>query len=365
MRRWVIASIVVWAGPASACNALTDLDALGPGSASTAASTSSAGGAATGSGGAGGGCIGSDDDPENCGACGHDCLGAACTNGVCEYEELVDEQDTPSCIALDIGYVYWALGSSGDSPRSTLKSGGPIQTYARAGTLDAVTDCTVQGGFFYATDGHAVWRYPIPSGGGAPVIYGQMGLRGLAALPNSATVVATDSQLGTVLSCSGRCNNMPNVIASGQATPYQIAADATHVYWTNRGDGTVARHELAAPGTNTIATGQNGPGGIAVDATHVYWANQGGTIVKMEKGGGTPVELASGQSVAESVAVDETHVYWTAPGDGTVMRVAKSGGTPLALAKEQASPWDLAVDDTHVYWITQVAEFGTVRRVPK
>src|SRR5262245_42716600 len=29
-----------------------------------------------------------DNDPANCGSCGHDCLGASCTAGLCEPEEL-------------------------------------------------------------------------------------------------------------------------------------------------------------------------------------------------------------------------------------------------------------------------------------
>jgi hypothetical protein len=81
----------------------------------------------------------------------------------------------------------------------------------------------------------------------------------------------------------------------------------------------------------TLASGQSYPGGIAVDATSVYWSNGGsGTVMKVSTGGGTPTTLASGQSDPYRIAVDATFVYWTNQGtasnsytDGTVMTLPK------------------------------------------
>src|SRR5262245_36909397 len=52
-----------------------------------------------------------------------------------------------------------------------------------------------------------------------------------------------------------------------------VAADATHVYWTNYGDGTVRRMPLGGGASTLVATGQLRPAGIAVDRDFVYWAN--------------------------------------------------------------------------------------------
>jgi hypothetical protein len=72
----------------------------------------------------------------------------------------------------------------------------------------------------------------------------------------------------------------PEIVASGQSFPNGLAVDGTHVYWTNRGDGTInrlAKGQAGAP--TTFATGQLGPGPIVVDDTNVYWANEGASEV--------------------------------------------------------------------------------------
>lgn len=178
-------------------------------------------------------------------------------------------------------------------------------------------------------------------------------------------------------SCGGACveGRCLITLASGQRRPYSVAVDATHVYWTNQGDGTVMKCALTGCDDHptTLATGQNNPYGVAVDATHVYWVTYGGgTVMKCATRGcdDRPTTLASKQSIPRSIAVDGTHVYWTNGGsvavgavgafwtndhggpDGTVMKCALAGcGTsPSPLASGLRGPGGCAIDDTSIYW---------------
>lgn len=57
------------------------------------------------------------DDPNNCGACGHSCLGGACARGQCQPVVLAENQTlehdplVPDAIAVDATHVTWVTGS--------------------------------------------------------------------------------------------------------------------------------------------------------------------------------------------------------------------------------------------------------------
>jgi hypothetical protein len=109
------------------------------------------------------------------------------------------------------------------------------------------------------------------------------------------------------------------------------------------------------------------PYSVAVDATNVYWAAGigGGAIYTQKISSGPTVTLASNQFYPNSIAVDATSVYWCIGhgGTGSVMKVAKGGGTPIPLAVNQAYPTGVAVNSTRVFWVN--FGDGTIRSVPK
>jgi hypothetical protein len=103
----------------------------------------------------------------------------------------------------------------------------------------------------------------------------------LAADCTNVYYATNDGTVGKVPVAGGT----PTVLASGVGfAGEQIAVDAARVYFVGNSDGSVHAVPVDGGPVVTLATGQSGPGGIAVDATYVYWSNLGsGSVMKLAK----------------------------------------------------------------------------------
>ena len=65
-----------------------------------------------------GGCVDITSNGENCGTCGHSCLGATCSGGACVPVVLTN--GAPADLAVDEANVYWTDGTNGSVKRCPI-----------------------------------------------------------------------------------------------------------------------------------------------------------------------------------------------------------------------------------------------------
>jgi hypothetical protein len=181
---------------------------------------------------------------------------------------------------------------------------------------------------------------------------------------------------GAIMRCAvGGCNGNPTVLAANQAYAWGMISDANNLYYWVQAPSNFNGQYI----NNVMQLSKNGGAplqlavgndvfNLAVDATNVYWTNavtysgttQGlGSVVKCAIGGcgGTPTVLASGQSSPTTLAVTDGNAYWIGPNDATtrsVMRCPTSGcnNAPFAAATIEntvGNPYRFISDATHLY----------------
>jgi hypothetical protein len=270
------------------------------------------------------------DDADNCGRCGHSCVGGACKAGACQPSMLASNRLAPVDIAVQGSFVYWV-------EQGTAENAGTDGRLSRA-------DVTCKGGATCAKD----------------LVDAGSGFAGLAV--NTADVYVASGTLSTGQIQRFAFPSGPFArFASPELGARRIALDVGAAYWVNAGSspgaGTVRRKFL--DGTSdagvSIATGLDYPAALAVQNGRVYFSVRGqldtdGAIQACDVTGASPKTIASGQAQPRGVAVDTNFVYWVNRGDGTVRHASLTGGASAVLVPNGVSPNAVAVDADRIYW---------------
>jgi len=314
-------------------------------------------GAVGGSGGSS--CDGTIDfqtDPQNCGTCGHDCLGGACEQGACLPFVLSTEGTEPASVEVDASHVYWAAGSS---IFRVSKQGGASQRVAD--DLWNLSDIEVDGTtVFYVTDAdmEATDVGAVPTEGGSPTLLGKAeGPDGMAV--DEGYIYWASRYLGVYR--MPKAGGAAEQLDSTTSLAVRIAIDTTSVYWFLHdtgvhGDAIGLIKTPIGGGFGTALVEPTGyPIDVAADGQHVFlsWRPQYGgdpnVIAQVPVAGGSVVTLDTPSDYPGLLALDADNVYYTVA-DGTVRRVAKGGGSVEVLASGQGTPTSITVDDAAVYW---------------
>lgn len=265
------------------------------------------------------GCADTDADPANCGACGHACLGATCSQGMC-------------------------------APTTLGSFKGPAGV-AIAGTTAYVAENA--GGVIYrvATD---------TPGAPAKVFDTQQAPRGLA-IANGALYWPEQTKLRSVQIDGSADKDGPGV---GNSVP--IVVDGADVYFSN-GDATkISRVNLDLSSNSDISNESGVTYGIAVDATNIYWTvdgNSGAALIRMRarNGGPSPHTITDSETHPESIVVDGTTLYWTTADAIRTAQVPDGGASNLVGGELQ--PRSLASDGDWLYWLE--VDTGSLKAISK
>jgi hypothetical protein len=294
-------------------------------------------------------CVDLSSSPQNCGACGHDCLGGACVSHACQPVVLTSGQDLPTGIAVDETNVYWVNYFGGTVVTIPKGGGAPVilaekQDSPRAVAVDAT--------HVYWTNlfGGSVARI-LKTGGAVETLIGGLKEPSRLALDTSHVYWTEADSIGKIAKQGG----LPTYLAVGQQGPEGIAVDANNVYWASYQGKAVRMTSKLGGVAQTLATVDDLPRGLAIDAVSVFWTNSGlgngcgGGLATVPIGGGSLLELHQTKSCTFGVAVDSTYAYWVDT-SGKILRVLKQGGGQVELAVNQKEPFDITVDDHAIYW---------------
>jgi hypothetical protein len=294
--------------------------------------------AGTGAGSMGAGGKGVEGDPNNCGAPGHSCLGAACVDAMCVPEPVFDGFGGRVTLAADEKALY-AINPEGVVSSLTFEA--PRQ-HKVLGQACAEGRLVVEGDrVFVGCVGTQVKAFPKE--GGPVESFGQ---------PLVVTL-SFDVDRGVIYSTSwGSIHAEPLDGSAGWTltepvgSPFEMAAWGDHLYVADNefySNGYVS--SLPLDGSETPFYGFPFPGrflstsgdvlfGAGAGVAYNNYCGEGAknTVWVSEAPGTEARVLHSTESQIGRIVSDEQHVYWPERCDGSIRRVSREGGAPLRLA---------------------------------
>lgn len=299
----------------------------------------------------------------NCGACGHDCLGAACTAGVCQPTVIGDVQGflPPHGLAIGSSDVFF-YGPYDSLLGRFSKYGGPMQTYGNTGARP--TGVGVHGeSLYWSVDlwvGHTVGTRPIVGGdsefGGKGTFGSTIAVDADGVFISELTTIAGAVKEGVIGRYSHDLQQHEFLFAEDYAV--LLVSTKTQLVWISEyypsyviaGSKTIApgepvlthaRQKLAVPAQGNIV-------GLAANLTDAY-VTDGSTLWRVPLSGSQPTALLS-NAQASSVAVDDSGVYVTT--SNSVLRIDLEQSSKVqSIAKGQDAPRAVTTDEQFVYWI--------------
>jgi hypothetical protein len=165
-------------------------------------------------------------------------------------------------------------------------------------------------------------------------------------------------------------------VASAQAAPTAVRADAGGVHWcnyplampTNMALVTAAFDGSKVTPLVTLQTIARCPS-LASDGTNLYWGDELGRVWTVPiAGGAAPLVHDGGAGAVEAIALDSTSIY-VSQYDVALQKLPRTGPadaapTPLTSFAVGEAASELVLDGAYLYWPGFIAHPPTINRVP-
>ncbi len=307
-------------------------------------------------------------DPNNCGRCGHSCLGGACNAGVCQLSILADLGARQFQLKVVGDHIYSSDSGSFNRSIHRLRRDGSSVEMGIGLALGGLRSFDEDGAFFYiwrnfsaeifltkcdprtalasCSDGSEAAQLPLTldrTTSGSSVVIDRIGHRVFW------YNVADDN---LYVSPTGSFNRVS--LVGTFTSDFIYANDAL---WGQDAINQSSVFRIPATGDfpSTVATEANA-GGFVANSTRLYWISGDHiSFISMPFGNGAaPPNAFPGPLLPTALTVDDSNVYWVegTPTGDVVKRCPVAGcpaGGPVTLTAPIVEALGLAVDDRAVY----------------
>lgn len=331
-------------------------------------------------GSAGNGCeVGLAIDDENCGQCKRSCGGASCVAGTCSPVVIAVKQSNPYAVAVNTTHVYWTnAGGAGSLLRLAHGDAGKPAEVEMLFSGGAKGDIALDQTHVYWADEITgkLRRLTTKSPGTVEEIGSGTRCQGVALDETYVywTSAGTPGQIDGTVSRAPKAGGTSVVLASGLDSPWILALDTSHAYWTSFEQGSVMRVPKSGGSVQQLAPGNNpnsGVGfrgwGLAILQNSVYWLDSPLLRQIAKDGSASPITLGDTYPNSRFMTTDGALMVWTSSATTLWASLASDFGKTSPVITSQESPHGVALDGSFVYWTEwgKTADTGGVFKIAR
>ncbi len=303
----------------------------------------------------------------HCGACGHDCLGGACTDGHCQPVAVPSLESGVSSFALKDGILYASVNEPDDpagfkrldmrEPTPVLLVTPPIANFPYGPQIHVGLKALI------LCDHVSVQSLSLETWAIKPLFESQDILDGCAAGGGAAWWTSESMVNDQFVSSLSRVREdgaggvMTIDAGLSNAWGLTLVADEHGLYLWNDETGVLMRHppdgSSSVPVPNTPSSGGTV---LASDAKNIYlgaYDDTDNALFAVPRDGGDPVHLGKiGDQISNGTA-DARYVYLGDYVRATISRVPIAGGEEevIAAGQDLQGQHPIYVDERAVYWL--------------